>query len=110
MKYATDFIEIQTCSDHQQQVPMQAKWQPPCSQAVKINFHGVSFKGLDYGGLGVLIRDSAGCVLSACCERMNFYGDPLRLSMEALLRALTFGREMGHQQFGVELAVIYLGW
>lgn len=67
-------------------VPRDIKWKPPSSLYYKINFDGATFNELRAAGLGVVIRDSLGCVIGALSERI------LVLVFATTLEALAFRR------------------
>ena len=66
------------------------RWQPPPVDKVKANFDGAVFEVDQEGGIGVVLRNSAGRVLAALSERVMILVSVEILEMLATRRAALF--------------------
>ncbi|XP_050290614.1 uncharacterized protein LOC126728906 [Quercus robur] len=70
------------------------KWSPPDESVYKINFDAAVFEEQGSAGLGVVVRDLAGLVISTLSQKIRFPG--LAVMVEALVacRAVFFAKEI----------------
>ena len=75
------------------------KWSPPDESVYKINFNGAVFEEQGSAGLGVVVRDLTGLVISALSEKIRFPGLAVMVEALAARRAVLFAKEIS--VFGV---------
>ncbi|KAL6191408.1 hypothetical protein ACLB2K_037799 [Fragaria x ananassa] len=63
---------------------------PPSARWVKVNVDATYDSVLHYGGLGVAVRDSLGCLVGGCCVRVDFVHSPLMVEALAARLACQF--------------------
>ncbi|KAK9994655.1 hypothetical protein SO802_024358 [Lithocarpus litseifolius] len=71
-----------------------ARWLPPISPRYKVNYDGAIFKDLGAAGLGVIIRDSEGCVIGALAERIPLPISVATVEALACRRAIQFAKDL----------------
>lgn len=52
-------------------VPPQIKWSPPPLNYLKVNFDGATFKDIGKAGIGAVIRDNHGQVITSLSKQVN---------------------------------------
>ena len=70
------------------------RWTPPISPHYKVNYDGALFNDLGAVGLGVIIRDSDGCVIGALAERISLPSSVATVEALACRRAVQFALEL----------------
>ena len=71
------------------------KWRPPPSGLLKVNFDGALFAGENMAGLGVIICNDSGLVITALLQKIPL---PASVEMVEVLverRALWLAKELG---------------
>ncbi|XP_075645666.1 uncharacterized protein LOC142616767 [Castanea sativa] len=72
-----------------------SRWRNPQVGLVKINFDGAVFNDSNQSGIGVVIRDNNGAVLSSCSEKIHQAYKPDEVEALAALKAVSFALELG---------------
>ena len=95
---ASDFLrEFKDVQKHPlcRPVPREViKWSPPDESVYKINFDGAVFEEQGSASLGVVVRDSAGLVISALRQKIRFPGSAVMVEALATRRAILFAKEI----------------
>lgn len=78
------------------------RWSPPPLDRCKINVDGAVFKAKKAAGLGVLIRDCHGQVITALSKKINAPLGPVEAEAKAIEAGVQFAREIGIQDFIIE--------
>ena len=71
------------------------RWSCPPSELVKINFDGVVFGASNMFGIGVVIRDSNGDVLTSCSQKIPQAYKVEEIEALAAFKALSFAFVLG---------------
>ena len=71
------------------------RWTPPLSPHLKINFDGATFKELGCAGIGVVVRNSTGAVISALSQRIMMPSFAAIVELLACHKALFFAKDFG---------------
>ena len=71
------------------------RWTPPLSPHLKINFDGATFKELGCAGIGVVVRNSTGAVISALSQRIMMPSFAAIVELLACHKALFFAKDLG---------------
>nr|POE61179.1 putative ribonuclease h protein [Quercus suber] len=79
-----------------------ARWTPPLSPHLKINFGGATFKDLGCAGVGVVVRNSTGAVIGAFSQRIMMPSSAAIVELLACRKALVFAKDLGVVQCIVE--------
>ena len=89
--------DFQTAQSHHVRPPTEliraARWIPTISPHYKINFDVAIFNEVGAAGLGVVVRDSYGCVIVALSERIPILTFAATVEVLACRRALIFAKE-----------------
>ena len=72
-----------------------ARWKPPDPSLYKVNFDGATFADDSYSGLGVIVRDGVGLVITAMATRVPQLLQAIELEALVANKALEFAQEMG---------------
>ena len=72
-----------------------ARWKPPDPSLYKVNFDGATFADDSCSGLGVIVRDGAGLVITAMATRVPQLLQAIEVEALAANKALEFAQEMG---------------
>jgi hypothetical protein len=100
-RYALEFLEAVSDPTPTVEVPS-SFWTPPSSLLLnKVNVASVIFKERREVGIGVVVRNSQGVVLTASSEKVRSEGDLLWVSAVSLLKTLKFMLSIGF--FDVEI-------
>ncbi|KAL0008796.1 hypothetical protein SO802_010298 [Lithocarpus litseifolius] len=73
----------------------QVRWQPPPVTKFKVNFDGVVFKEDKRAGLGIVIRNHQGQVLTSFSENIALLPSIEDVEALAAVRAMSFAAELG---------------
>ncbi|XP_023886226.1 uncharacterized protein LOC111998354 [Quercus suber] len=77
-------------------IPRQrTKWKPPDARSFKMNFDGAIFRQENKSGIGVVIRDDTGAVITSLAQTIAPPFQPIDIEAIAAARALEFGEEIG---------------
>ena len=72
-----------------------ARWTPPLSPHLKINFDGATFKELGCAGIGVVVQNSTGAVIGALSQRIMMPSFAAIVELLACRMALFFAKDLG---------------
>ncbi|XP_075655185.1 uncharacterized protein LOC142625399 [Castanea sativa] len=73
------------------------RWLPPPVNVVKINFDGAVFSKENKSGVGVVVKDVKGLVLTSCAKVMQQASEAVDIESLAVATALSFARDPGFQ-------------
>lgn len=79
--------------------PPQIKWSPPPPNYLKVNFDGATFKDIGRAGIGAVLRDKHGQVITALSEQVNLPFSVDMIEAQAAARAISFALEIGCSSF-----------
>ena len=77
-------------------------WTPPSPGQYKINVDGVVFKEQKMAGVGIIIRDDAGQLISACSKKIDAPLGAIEVEAKAVEMGLQFAKDMFIQDFTLE--------
>ncbi|KAL0001451.1 hypothetical protein SO802_015232 [Lithocarpus litseifolius] len=78
-----------------QSVPREVvKWSSPAEGLYKVNFDGAVFEDQACAGLGVVIRDSVGLVISALSQKIRLPSSVVMVEALTTRRAVMFAKEI----------------
>lgn len=66
------------------------KWSPPLGEMYKTNYDGAVFEDSEEAGIGVVVRNARGEVLTALSEKMSYPGSVDLMEVLAARRAAQF--------------------
>ena len=78
------------------------KWKPPPLPHLKINFDGVIFKDKGEAGMGVVVRDSQGKVITSLVEKIQLPSSFDEVVALAAIRAITLAMDLNLPSFIVK--------
>ena len=79
-----------------------AKWEPPPSPFLKINFDGAVFKEKGEAGIEVVVWDSHGMVIAFLAEKIQLPSSSDEVEALAVVRAVTLAMDLNLPSFIVE--------
>ena len=79
----------------QESTPLTVKWSPPEQGCYKVNVDGTVFTKRELTGIGVIIRDNTGEVVTAMCKRMAVPLGALETETKAMKIGVHFAAEVG---------------
>ena len=90
VRFLQDFTNAQTSTrqPHASFPAQRVRWIPPISPHYKVNYDGAIFKESSAAGLGVIIWDSVGSVISALAERISLPSSVATVEALACRRAV----------------------
>ncbi|XP_050289981.1 uncharacterized protein LOC126728155 [Quercus robur] len=94
LDFLREFIDIQKHPLHRPVPKEVIKWSPPDESVYKINFNGAVFEEQGSAGLGVVVRDSTGLVISALSQKIRFPGSAVMVEAQATRRVVLFAKEI----------------
>ena len=71
------------------------RWQPPPADLMKINFNGAVFSSGNATGIGVVIRNNLGQVITSCSQRLSQAYSSTDVEALAAAKAVSFAAEIG---------------
>ena len=94
--------QVHTTTSFNPSVAQSAKWKAPSSELVKINDDGAVFPNSNLAGVGVVIRDSHGCVLASCSKLIPSAHSGEEIEAQAATVALSFVADIGFSRAVLE--------
>ncbi|XVF58184.1 hypothetical protein PTKIN_Ptkin07bG0043300 [Pterospermum kingtungense] len=78
------------------------KWKPPSGDTVKVNFDSSYDRASCVGGIGIVIRNEAGEVMSAKATKVQYVDNPFLIEACTAIEALEFASECGFRDIVLE--------
>ena len=73
--------------------PQHIKWKPPNPNCLKVNFDGVVFREENMAGVGVIIHNEKGQIITSMAEKVPLPNSVAALEAVAAVKALNFSTE-----------------
>ena len=71
------------------------RWQPPPVDLMKINFDGAVFSSANAAGIGMVIRNNSGQVITSCSQQLSQAYNGNEIEALAAAKAVSFAAEIG---------------
>ena len=89
-----EFLAVQT-PQIPPRVPQRCRWSPPPPGFVKINVDGAVFSDTNSAGVGTVIRNREGLVMTSHTQRFSHAYSPVVIEALAALHGLQLARDLG---------------